>query len=356
VNNKELLLWDGVKGYALDLERNLWSFLPENPNTSDSISSPHFLNLSNGKILAIYWKSNKHYTLCLDCYHSDKKQWERVRTISVKMLEPFKFYDPNLYTINICGVANMNGNAVICIGTAFGHYMPTTCIIIEDEDKINLLSTENAPRAGSVSAVYSFGDKLLLCQNNFWSFGCRVWDQKTNTWQKTEGYTDPWNWDFKHTPAGNKLYIFGGTRDKVGGHTYKKGRIYSFTDNKWRDWPLGESAPEGRYRHGICWTGKEIIILGGVNISHPEGSDWRAVWLNDGASFNPETSKWETLPQKNAPPPRAGFRSFWTGKEMIIWGGRGHHPFNTILYDGYAYNPETKTWRKLPSLADFIKR
>lgn len=45
--------------------------------------------------------------------------------------------------------------------------------------------------------------------------------------------------------------------------------------------------------------------------------------------------------------PRGGHSVFWTGEEMLIWGGsRGDE--RDFLVDGALYNPETSTWRQLP--------
>ena len=68
----------------------------------------------------------------------------------------------------------------------------------------------------------------------------------------------------------------------------------------------------------------------------------------DGAAFNPSTGAWRKLP--DAPlAARTGQIGTWTGREMLIWGGRRASGAGTqVLADGAAYNPKTNRWRRLP--------
>jgi hypothetical protein len=63
---------------------------------------------------------------------------------------------------------------------------------------------------------------------------------------------------------------------------------------------------------------------------------------DDGASYDLKADKWEKLPK--APiEPRFAHSAVWTGKEMIIWGGKGE---NKLYADGASYNPKTRKWKK----------
>lgn len=96
-------------------------------------------------------------------------------------------------------------------------------------------------------------------------------------------------------------------------------------------------APSPRMNHSAVWTGKEMIIWGGVG--DPETGA-----LGDGSRYNPKADKWYALPKANAPSPRYGHTAVWTGKEMIVWGGwsgREH------LKNGAAYDPKDDSWRPL---------
>lgn len=48
--------------------------------------------------------------------------------------------------------------------------------------------------------------------------------------------------------------------------------------------------------------------------------------------------------------PRVGQSVVWTGSRMLVWGGqeRFHRP-GEVINDGAAYDPETRTWQRLPA-------
>ena len=73
------------------------------------------------------------------------------------------------------------------------------------------------------------------------------------------------------------------------------------------------NAPEGRYDHTAVWTGFEMIVWGGFNISG----------LNTGGRYNPSTDSWTATSTANAPIGRGAPTAVWTGFEMIVWGGNG---------------------------------
>jgi N-acetylneuraminic acid mutarotase len=102
------------------------------------------------------------------------------------------------------------------------------------------------------------------------------------------------------------------------------------TDNTWRATPL---SPTGRDYHTAVWTGTEMIVWGGLNVTGE---------LNTGGRYNPSTDSWTATSTANAPMPRWGHTALWTGTEMIVWGGTrvAGGSFNT----GGRYNPSTDTW------------
>ena len=79
------------------------------------------------------------------------------------------------------------------------------------------------------------------------------------------------------------------------------------------------------------WTGSRMLVIG----------------LTSG-SYDPAANTWRTLPA--APlQPRASASGAWTGKELIVAGGRDFFR-QTVFRDAAAYNPSTGTWRKLPQM------
>jgi len=95
-------------------------------------------------------------------------------------------------------------------------------------------------------------------------------------------------------------------------------------------------APSARNNHTVVWTGRRMIVFGGKD---------GGTFFRDGASYNPVTDTWSALSATGAPSARANHTAVWSGTEMIVWGG--HDSAFAPLKDGAAYNPATDTWRSL---------
>ena len=164
---------------------------------------------------------------------------------------------------------------------------------------------------------------------------------------------------------------------------------YNPSEDVWRmvsRVPTREGCFEGVER--AVWTGEELLLWGISNAAYkPETDRWRklpkppagaggpsvVVWTGrqmigwgggccdqefaDGAAYAPATNSWRMLP----PSPLAGRHAagVWTGREMIIAGGEGYEqspgdpsstPKSVHFADAAAYNPTTRTWRKLPAM------
>src|SRR5919108_3612817 len=81
------------------------------------------------------------------------------------------------------------------------------------------------------------------------------------------------------------------------------------------------------------WTGKELIVSGQTGAA-PDRSLLNAVDV--AAAYNPATKTWRRLAD---PPKTENYcrrSAVWTGEEMLVWG-----------CSQLAYNPQTDTWRRL---------
>ena len=112
----------------------------------------------------------------------------------------------------------------------------------------------------------------------------------------------------------------------------------------WRALPPAPIA--ARIAEGVVWTGKEMIVWGGVTQKavRPLGPCDRCA--SDGAAYNPATRTWRTI----APAP-AGVEGVgaggvaWTGHEMVVWASNSPDgPAGAAAYD-----PATDSWRRLPA-------
>ena len=72
------------------------------------------------------------------------------------------------------------------------------------------------------------------------------------------------------------------------------------------------NAPSARWNHKAFWTGSEMIVWGGTDQTN---------YLRTGARYNPTTDTWTPTQVPNATiPGRVGHTAVWTGSEMIVWG------------------------------------
>jgi N-acetylneuraminic acid mutarotase len=106
-------------------------------------------------------------------------------------------------------------------------------------------------------------------------------------------------------------------------------------------WNLLPSSPlSGRHGHAAVWTGREMILWGGVA---PEDDGHEVSRFNDAAAYEPRTRRWSEI--ERSPLGATGEATVvWTGAEALFWGPSG----------GAAYRPTDDCWRSLPGspLAD----
>src|SRR6266542_2395536 len=108
----------------------------------------------------------------------------------------------------------------------------------------------------------------------------------------------------------------------------------------WREISIDTADLGPRFGHTAVWTGKEMLVWGGRTAAGP---------LGDGARFDPHTSRWRPISRAGAPWPRWGHTAIWTGAEMLLWGGVNLGASGSGFADGAAYSPATDAWRPLPA-------
>jgi hypothetical protein len=130
------------------------------------------------------------------------------------------------------------------------------------------------------------------------------------------------------------MIIWGG--HDAGGRT-NTGARYNPTANSWNAMST-TSAPSARLYHTAVWTGSAMIVWGGYN-SLEGGS------LNTGGVYYPDSNSWDYFATSliGAPTARQQHMAFWTGSEMVIWGGDLNDYGNT----GAVYNPNSRLWFSL---------
>ncbi|WP_395736574.1 kelch repeat-containing protein [Prosthecobacter sp.] len=116
----------------------------------------------------------------------------------------------------------------------------------------------------------------------------------------------------------------------------------------WTPMPSGDAVAG----HSAVWTGTELLVWGGVvpdNTNTGMPPAYKAI--NRGLRYNPSTGAWIPISTVGAPQQRFYHSAVWTGTQMIVWGGQttastsstGGTPA-TVLATGGIYTPATDTW------------
>ncbi|MBM4359578.1 MAG: hypothetical protein FJ096_15860 [Deltaproteobacteria bacterium] len=132
--------------------------------------------------------------------------------------------------------------------------------------------------------------------------------------------------------TGKEMLVWGGVVDGAGNPT-ADGAAYDPATDTWR--PLAtKDAPSARHSHQVVWTGTAMLVWGGYQ---------KGGYAKNGAAYDPATDSW--TPIGDAPiNGRTRHGAAWTGSELVVWGGLG----GSALSDGARYAPASKTWTKLP--------
>jgi N-acetylneuraminic acid mutarotase len=121
------------------------------------------------------------------------------------------------------------------------------------------------------------------------------------------------------------------------------GAAYDPAGDRWRR--IASSPLASRSEAFIAWTGKEVLIWGGLMKASITGFGDE---FSDGALYDPARNTWRPMAAWPLTD-RYGARAVWTGKRLVVWGGAsaaaGKDP--PPLADGAAYDPATNKWTEM---------
>lgn len=139
--------------------------------------------------------------------------------------------------------------------------------------------------------------------------------------------------------TGSSMLIWGG---RHGSGKLGDGALYDPARDTWLPLALS-NAPTARSEPATAWTGDRALIWGGRDGSGPINSGAQLLFTGS----PPTASQWRTISSVNAPSPRTGPATAWTGSRWLVWGGRADE---TWLSDGASYDPVADAWAPLPGL------
>ena len=158
-------------------------------------------------------------------------------------------------------------------------------------------------------------------------------------------------WGHSAIWTGTEMIVWGGLfYDDVAKQSkyLKSGSRYNPTTDSWTA-TAETKAPDGRHRHTAVWTGSTMIVWGGFVSNNVAG------WANTGGIYNPAANSWSATSTTDAPSPRINHSAVWTGTEMIIWGGSDYERFPLDpsafpLGSGGRFNPSLDIWQPIPQV------
>jgi N-acetylneuraminic acid mutarotase len=220
------------------------------------------------------------------------------------------------------------------------------------------MSISDAPTALSGRAAVWTGTEMLV-------WGGFVYTTTAGTVSPADGgrynpSTDQWQpmtitnaprgrRNFTSVWTGKEMVVWGG----INGTGWPKdflneGGRYRPDENRWSSVTTNR-APSARSLAPAVWTGSEMLVWGGYSRDDDAVDAFGDAYLADGGKYDPVTDSWKTINSVGAPSARYSHSAVWTGKEMLIWGGLGEGVFSygSTLNDGRRYDPQTDTWRPI---------
>lgn len=128
------------------------------------------------------------------------------------------------------------------------------------------------------------------------------------------------------------LVVFAGVIGVViltgGGDTPEQGAAEA--TGQWR--PMAAAPLSPRIGAANEWTGRELLVWGGRPCA-----DETVESLADGAAYDPAADSWR--PMASSPLSARSAQAVWSGREMLVWDGAVDASGAQVFADGAAYDP-----------------
>lgn len=143
--------------------------------------------------------------------------------------------------------------------------------------------------------------------------------------------------------TGREMIVWGGVTRSASGHVAPRsdGAVYNPAKRTWRRIATAPSGVLGGGGPAAAWTGSQMVVWVSNSPDGPAG----------GALYDLRRNTWRRLP-KGPLGVREQYASVWTGSELLIFGGHGGDTFATPT--AAALDPRTGAWRRLQALDSII--
>jgi hypothetical protein len=139
--------------------------------------------------------------------------------------------------------------------------------------------------------------------------------------------------------TGKSLVVWGGEDIRP----FADGAYYDPAAQRWHRTAPSPLSP--RDNVAAVWAANEVFLWGGDDNYWARGNeDGPPRYFADGATYHPASNSWHLVP--SAPlSPRSGAQAFWTGSQVVVFGGQTNASFSL---DGASFDPVSGVWSKLP--------
>ncbi len=222
-------------------------------------------------------------------------------------------------------------------------------------------------------AIWAGNGPLMIteCFGLHRNFGSgQYYDFAHERWMPISDLNAPDREGFSLFALNEKEVLLWGGKDCKTGKELASGAIYSLEKDLWTPIPEQKEFSALKYSTATL-AGDQLILWGGCKDKDTIAAKYYRDYSDcsqKGAKYNFKTEKWDGLPTDGAPSPRGDHEAIWSGRYLIIYGGKGGSlslpsqlsaqitngtgwKKESLLESGGRYDLENTRWEKMSGVS-----